>query len=284
MRERPKTQCQSLIAPDRMAVRAPDFGIGGRNGQAERLDLRPLLDLVWPRCYQDQCETVGYLVKQTRRLIASFLREAIVRKLRPSHDGRAFDRFSSSYERKRRTLGLFEPSVLQRELYRIFPKDRSGLSVFDVGCGNGVFSRLLLDNFGDVTGIDISQKMIDAIPKDITENQRFSALCSDMLVHDFKDDQFDVVFLMDILHHVRRQKELLEVAARLVVPGGRLVLIEYIPSATRSKVVQFIEETFIEEIFLVAPDTIRGWLAGFTVEYREISGFEYLLEARRGQG
>ena len=97
---------------------------------------------------------------------------------------------------------------------RYIPK---GGRVLDVGCGNGYpISKYLIDNGYQVTGIDISEKMI-------SEAKRLSGEFS---VCDFmeyaSDTKFDAIIAFDSLWHIplELQKEIYNKMYSLLVDGG----------------------------------------------------------------
>lgn len=96
-----------------------------------------------------------------------------------------------------------------------------GESVLDVGCGNGFVYRLAKQQgleFKRYTGVDLSQKFLDAAKKLSPELELFRADAEDL---PFKDGEFDTVFLMHILDCTNGYKkavlEALRVANKRVV-------------------------------------------------------------------
>ena len=101
-----------------------------------------------------------------------------------------------------------------QEFCKYIPK---GSKVLDIGCGNGYpISKYLIDNGYQVTGIDISEKMI-------SEAKRLSGEFS---VCDFmeyaSDSKFDAIIAFDSLWHIPLglQKDIYKKIYDLLVDGG----------------------------------------------------------------
>lgn len=85
---------------------------------------------------------------------------------------------------------------LIRAAYRRWLKPKS--TVLDIGCGNGIITKLLLDEFSlKVTGCDVKNYLIYDIPfVKINHNK----------LPNFKR-KFDAVLLNDVLHHIPGEKQ-----------------------------------------------------------------------------
>lgn len=112
----------------------------------------------------------------------------------------------------------------------LIQKVKPGERVGDVGCGSGQF-LLLLKKFaqpGYVYGIEISKRLIDNA-KDLFggmpgNNYYFSEY--DGRTFPAELGSMDVIFLIDVLHHVPRksQESFIKVLAQTMKPGARLIL------------------------------------------------------------
>jgi len=107
--------------------------------------------------------------------------------------------------------GLHSQLVLSRRL-KVLAKHALSLlpengSVLDVGCGNGVISRLIMDARPQlaIQGIDVLARPSCAIPMECYDGQQFP----------FDDNSVDVVLFMDVLHHTDDPFSLLQEAVRI---------------------------------------------------------------------
>lgn len=100
-----------------------------------------------------------------------------------------------------------------------------GPNVLDVGCGECLLARLLLDNSKTVecvTGIDASEEMIVRAEEFIGEHVDLHVGYAENLP--FDDGQFDTVVLGQILEHVVDVGGSIRESLRVLKPGGRLIV------------------------------------------------------------
>jgi len=98
-----------------------------------------------------------------------------------------------------------------------------GLSVLDVGCGDGRLVEVFSRHGADVTGIDADPAMVEAAGL----TTPFGAvLRGDALALPFADARFDLVTMVTVLCHVENPGKALAEARRVLKPGGRLLLWE----------------------------------------------------------
>jgi SAM-dependent methyltransferase len=101
----------------------------------------------------------------------------------------------------------------------------SGKRVLDVGCGDGVLSVHLAQAGGIVVGLDTDQRVLAAA----RERARISQAAADFVEGDarslpFDDSSFDVVVAVTVLCFVADSERAVKEMARVLRPGGRLVL------------------------------------------------------------
>ncbi len=99
--------------------------------------------------------------------------------------------------------------------------------VADLGCGTGTVSVLLAEHGYEVTGIDLSPKMIDlarAKARLAGYSVRFDVGNAEQ--PELDEGEFDVVFARHVVWAMPDPVAALERWAALLVPGGRFVLVE----------------------------------------------------------
>ena len=112
--------------------------------------------------------------------------------------------------------------------------DIKGKHILDAGCGDGYLSRKLANLGAEVTGVDISQKMLDFA---ILEQKKSPLLinyyqsdCSSMPF--LADSSFDITVTNNVIQDVADYKGAFQEFSRLVKPGGMYLHIENHPCFT----------------------------------------------------
>jgi ubiquinone/menaquinone biosynthesis C-methylase UbiE len=101
----------------------------------------------------------------------------------------------------------------------------AGIRILDVGCGSGGLARRLVEEGADVTGVDPNPQALTAA-RTLAPAARFEEASAEALP--FEDAAFDVVIILNALHHVPfdvMDRALAE-TARVLRPGGWLIVLE----------------------------------------------------------
>ncbi|MGQ0697305.1 MAG: methyltransferase domain-containing protein [Panacagrimonas sp.] len=94
----------------------------------------------------------------------------------------------------------------------------------DLASGDGVFAELIAPHARSVTCVDVSPAVIGAARKRLANFANVAFHEGDMHALPFADASFDHVFAMHALSYSAEPSRLLVEAARLLRPGGRLVV------------------------------------------------------------
>jgi len=112
-------------------------------------------------------------------------------------------------------------------------------NILDAGCGIGGTTLFLADALGcQVTGISLSQQQVEtarshAVTKNLQTLTRFEQ--ADYRATPFPDETFDVVWALESAVYDPEKVDFFKEAYRLLRPGGRLVMGEYIKSSQPMK-------------------------------------------------
>lgn len=103
-----------------------------------------------------------------------------------------------------------------------------GEAWLEAACGPGVVSRHLAPLTGSVHGVDLTPAMIDLARRSAADagiaNATFEV--ADATATGLEDDRFDGAVTRFSLHHLPVPGRLLEELARVVRPGGRIVVVD----------------------------------------------------------
>ena len=103
-------------------------------------------------------------------------------------------------------------------------------TLLDLGCGLGGPGRFLVDQYGcSVVGVDVLPLRID-IAQTLTDKtgltDRISYRVGDATDLDLEDRSFAQVWMLDVSMHIRDKRALFSEIARVLEPGGLLVMHE----------------------------------------------------------
>lgn len=97
----------------------------------------------------------------------------------------------------------------------------------EFGCGTGLISFNLQDEFEEILLIDLSKGMIEETKKKI-KNQNIKNMKT--LVKDVLDiegeNKYDVIYTSMVLHHILNLKDVLYKLSKLLKPNGKLIIVE----------------------------------------------------------
>lgn len=101
--------------------------------------------------------------------------------------------------------------------------------LLDIGTGTGRILELLAPEAEAATGIDRSPEMLRIARGKLTAagNQKADLLQADMRALPFPDAAFDTVTLHHVLHFADNPANVVAEAARVVAPGGKLIIADY---------------------------------------------------------
>ena len=115
----------------------------------------------------------------------------------------------------------------QRERIHWLCAQASGKRILDIGCSQGITSILLGREGKEVLGIDIAKESIkyanEALANEAeSTKKRVTFQCMDIFSHTISQ-RFDTVIISEVLEHFSHPEELVSIAAKLVVPAGKLI-------------------------------------------------------------
>ena len=102
----------------------------------------------------------------------------------------------------------------------------AGKKVLDIGCGGGILSEAMAAREAIVKGIDMAELSLDIARMHLHETGLevdYQQITAEQIAQD-QPHQYDVVTCMELLEHVPDPASIIQSAAKLVKPGGCIVL------------------------------------------------------------
>ena len=102
---------------------------------------------------------------------------------------------------------------------------KEGARVLEIGCGEGGNLIPFLERGCDCVGVDLSEGKINNGNKffaDHPEKDKLNLICKD--VFDLEGEQFDIVFMRDVLEHIHNQEKFMKDVKKFLKPNTRFFL------------------------------------------------------------
>lgn len=124
---------------------------------------------------------------------------------------------------------LIEKESVQKYFKDLISKHISNEeTVLDFGCGPGTFTVLTSQFCKEITGADISQEFVNQSNENFEQlgvsNAKSVKVEPDTLP--FGDGEFDVLLLVDVIHHLEDIDTTLDEVFRVLKPGGKILIFE----------------------------------------------------------
>lgn len=135
-----------------------------------------------------------------------------------------YDEIAEAYSAKTKTApfnALYERPAMMRLI-----GDVSGKHVFDAGCGHGYYAEQMIEGgAARVVGIDASRKMVELAKARLGERVELHVADVGGALDEFADEgSMDLVICPLVLHYIDDLSAPLGAFAKLLRPGGALVL------------------------------------------------------------
>ena len=155
-----------------------------------------------------------------------------------------------------RSLHVPEATVEAAVLEALGP--RPIRSLIDLGTGTGRMLGLLSPRAERATGLDSSHAMLSVARANLERAglARVELRQGDIHAPPFARGTFDLVVVHQVLHYLDDPSRALREAARLVAPGGRLLVVDFAPHD-----LEFLRESQAHRRLGFAADQVSGWLA-----------------------
>ncbi len=157
----------------------------------------------------------------------------------------------------------------------------NGKKVLDIGGGTGKFAAQMSSAGADVWLLDASPQMLKRALR-LLPSER--VINGDSVNLPFADNTFDIITLVDVFHHVRKQEETLNECCRVLLPGGSLYLLEFSPNCLSIRILAGLERLVGEPSLFFLPEDLTKFLqrSGYEeIKTEFIQADEYITQAKK---
>ena len=135
-----------------------------------------------------------------------------------------WSRFANDFEKRNNYVaGKKEIEYLKKQLSE---KKELG-TVLELGCGDGVFSKIIAQNADDLIATDWSDEMIEAAKINLGEMNSVKVQKEDCFDLSFKEDSFDTVFMANLLHVIPQPEKALCECKRILKANGIIIILSF---------------------------------------------------------
>jgi ubiquinone/menaquinone biosynthesis C-methylase UbiE/DNA-binding transcriptional ArsR family regulator len=158
---------------------------------------------------------------------------------------------------------LHVPEAAVEDAIRAALADKPFRSLLDLGTGTGRMLELFGPEIERGLGLDLSLDML-LLARDRLERaglRHCSVRQGDLYDLPLADGAFDVVILHQVLHFLDDGGRAIREAARVLRPGGRLLVVDFAPHEQ-----EFLREQFAHRRLGFAPETVTQWMVASGLE------------------
>ncbi len=110
-----------------------------------------------------------------------------------------------------------------RDISQLAPEKK----ILEIGCGNGVGSRLIMEFFkpSEFIATEFDQRLVE-IARMKNKGSKAVVEAGDATNLRFQDNEFDAVIGLSVIHHIPNWKDCIDELQRVVQPNGLLIIKE----------------------------------------------------------
>lgn len=168
-----------------------------------------------------------------------------------------------------------------------------GSRILDVGCGGGLLAEAMAAEAADVLGIDLSPDVLDVARLHALESGisvEYRQISVEALA-EAVPGTFDAITCMEMLEHVPDPAAIIRAAARLLKPGGSL-LVSTLNRTPKAFALAIVGAEYLARLLprgthkyssFIRPSELAGWLRDAKLELVDVVGLGYDPLLRRAR-
>jgi len=122
-------------------------------------------------------------------------------------------------------------------------KELNGKIILDAGCGAGRFTEIAAKYKGEVIGVDLSFS-VDSAFKNLGFKKNIHIIQADIFNLPFKEEIFDYIFSIGVLHHTPNPKEAFKQLVKFLKKNGEIAIWVYSNEGLGTKIINKISNFY----------------------------------------
>jgi len=185
-----------------------------------------------------------------------------------------FQYYAKVYDRFMRRFHLDDDSIIL-DIIGIGNK-----KIGDIGGGTGRTADKLIKRGHSVTIIDPSSSMTKRAKK----RNHMIRVFNRSMPFDIKEE-YDVILFRDCLHHIKRQRETLEICSNKLKKDGLIIVADFSPESIKSKIIFCFERLCFEKIYEVDEKKVLKQLQSINLSTKliRVNDRDYIVIGRKNR-
>jgi ubiquinone/menaquinone biosynthesis C-methylase UbiE len=135
-----------------------------------------------------------------------------------------WSKFANTFDEDQ-TYIVGEP--IQQAIMERLSGERDLGELIELGCGAGLYTKVLAANASHVMATDLSDEMLAVARTQLKDLQNVTVGKADCEKTDFPDRRFGSVFMANLIHLIENPSTTLQEAYRVLKDGGLLLIVNY---------------------------------------------------------
>lgn len=197
-------------------------------------------------------------------LAADRVRLAALRRAKAEAAAAFFASRAATWDQER---SLHVPEAAVEAAIRDMVGKRPFRSLLDLGTGTGSLLKLFAGQYGQALGLDASHDMLTVARANLARDGLKAAQVrqGDIYALNVPADSHDLVTLHQVLHFLDDPGRAIEEAARVLRPGGRLLVVDFAPHA-----LEFLRDQHAHRRLGFSREQMARWLEGAGLDLVEV--------------
>ena len=159
--------------------------------------------------------------------------------------------------------------VIDRELAKL---NKLG-KVLELGCGNGKYTRQIINAAEHITATDLSGDMLTVAAEKLKDFKNLTLEPADCYKLEYTDETFDSVFMANLIHVVLKPELALKEARRVLRKNGKLIILSFTTDGMTPENIETMKKRYLK-VFGAFPEKKSPMLLNDLVKLVKDSGFQ----------